>query len=302
MEFLDADTLSALLAIVVIDLVLAGDNALVIGLAARDLPKHLQRRVILWGTLGAVIIRCVMTLGVVWLLQIPGLLLVGGLALIWIARKLLTPEHKASALHHAPARTLGEAVRVIVIADAVMGIDNVIAIGGAARESEVLVVIGLLISVPIVVWGSQLVVKVITRYPWAILIGGLVLAWTAFSMVADEKLLQDVLERSPATKLAIGIAILAASIAPWLRQYLPARHQPLLVLLPGLAVWLLAFNIAGELLGWRTGTLPADATPWEMVLQFVKWTGWLPLAIGWLAVERRLKARAAARADQAHAT
>jgi YjbE family integral membrane protein len=289
--FLEADFLSALLAIVVIDLVLAGDNALVIGLAARDLPKHMQRKVILWGTAGAIIVRALMTIGVVWLLKIPGLLLVGGLALVWIARKLLTPADESASKSHAAARTLGEAIRIIVIADAVMGVDNVIAVGGAARESELLVILGLLISVPIMVWGSTIVLRIVTRYPAAIVVGGLVLAWTAFSMVIDDQFLAPWLERSPALKLALGLGILAMALAPWLERYLSTRHRPLLVLLPGLAIWLLGFHIAGELLGWHLRYIDADASLGEMALQLLKWLGWIPLAVAWLSFEHHRKAR-----------
>lgn len=151
--------LSALLAIVLIDLVLAGDNALIIGLVARNLPKESQNKVIFWGTFGAIAIRAFMAIIVVYILAVPGFMLVGGLALVWIARKLLTPEgggHEESHLAK-PATTFAGAVRTIVIADAVMGVDNVLAIGGAAHGSVLLIVLGLAISVPIIVWGSKLV-------------------------------------------------------------------------------------------------------------------------------------------------
>ena len=157
-EFLSAGFLSALLAIVLIDLVLAGDNALIIGLVARNLPKTTQRKVIFWGTFGAIAVRAVMAILVVYILDLPGFMLAGGLALVWIARKLLTPdpEHQASHAGAAPAATFAGAVRTVVVADAVMGVDNVLAIGGAASGSVLLIVLGLAISVPIIVWGSQL--------------------------------------------------------------------------------------------------------------------------------------------------
>jgi YjbE family integral membrane protein len=128
------DFLSALAAIVVIDLVLAGDNAIVIALAARQLPRQLQRRAVLWGTLGAVLVRASLTVGVLWLLQVPGLMLAGGALLAWIAYRLLTGGDDAKGRDIAPAVGFWSAMRTIVIADAVMGLDNVLAVAGAAKD------------------------------------------------------------------------------------------------------------------------------------------------------------------------
>ena len=181
MEFLTPQFLSSLAAIVVIDLMLAGDNAIVIALAARNVPAHLQKRVIAWGTVGAIAVRSLMTLVVVWLLQIPGLLFIGGALLIWIAYKLLLPDEAAEGEHGALGKANGfwGAMRTIVIADAVMGLDNVLAVAGAAHGNYVLVVLGLLISVPIVVWGSQWLLKWVERYPVIVYLGAGVLAGTA---------------------------------------------------------------------------------------------------------------------------
>src|SRR6201747_719680 len=123
MELFSTAWLSALLAIVLIDLVLAGDNAIVIALAARKLPPHLQTKAIVWGTIGAIVVRTVMTVGVVWLLKIPGLMLVGGLGLLWIAYRLLAP-HDDGPSHEPTATTFWGAMQTIVIADALMGVDN----------------------------------------------------------------------------------------------------------------------------------------------------------------------------------
>lgn len=183
MEFL-----SALLAIVVIDLVLAGDNAIVIGLAARNLPKHQQKKAIFFGTFGAIILRIAATVGVVWLLKIPGLLVIGGLLLIWIAYKLLTEEKGEEDIK--ASTSLWAAVRTIIIADAAMGIDNVLAIAGAANGHILTVIIGLLISIPIVVWGSTLILKWMERFPVIITIGAGVLAWTASKMIASEPMFE----------------------------------------------------------------------------------------------------------------
>src|SRR4051794_1025383 len=127
MEFLTLHFFSALFAIVLIDLVLAGDNAIVIALAARSLPTHLRRKAIVWGTVGAIVVRSAMTVGVVWLLQIPGLMLAGGLGLLWIAYKLLVPAGEED--EHGPvASTFWGAMKTIVVADALMGIDNVLGV------------------------------------------------------------------------------------------------------------------------------------------------------------------------------
>ncbi|WPB56862.1 TerC family protein [Xylophilus sp. GOD-11R] len=190
MEFLSAPWWSALLAIILIDLVLAGDNAIVIALAARRLPQHLQKKAIVWGTVGAIIVRSAMTVGVVWLLKIPGLMLVGGLGLLWIAYKLLADQgHDDGEEHASGASTFWGAMRTIVIADALMGIDNVLGVAGAAHGSFDLVVIGLLISVPIVVFGSSLVLKLVERFPVIIQLGAAVLAFTAAKMIVNEGLL-----------------------------------------------------------------------------------------------------------------
>jgi YjbE family integral membrane protein len=182
---------SALLAIILIDLVLAGDNAIVIALAARNLPAHLQKKAIVWGTVGAIVVRSVMTVAVVWLLQIPGLMLVGGLGLLWIAYKLLADTGEGE--HQGPvASTFWGAMKTIVVADALMGIDNVLGVAGAAQGSFDLVIIGLLISVPIVVFGSTLVLKMVERFPIIIKLGAAVLAFTAAKMIVSEELLDPI--------------------------------------------------------------------------------------------------------------
>lgn len=190
--------ISALAAIVVIDIVLAGDNAIVIALAARSLPAHLQKRAILWGAIGAIGVRSLMTVAVVALLKIPGLLAVGGLLLIWIAWKLLQPEDGEGHEQGAGATTFWGAMRTIVIADAVMGLDNVLAVAGAAHGSYLLVVVGLAISVPIVIWGSTIVLRVVERYPGVVYIGAGVLVWTAVKMVVSEPLVKPILATLPA--------------------------------------------------------------------------------------------------------
>ena len=194
MDPFSIEFLAALGAIVVIDLVLAGDNAIVIALAARNVPKHLQKRAILWGTAGAIAVRTAMTLIVVWLLNIPGLLFAGGAMLVWIAYKLLRPEEEnGDGAGINGASTLWGALKTIVVADMVMGLDNVLAVAGAAHGSFMLVALGLLVSIPIVVWGSTLLLRFVERYPAFVYLGAGVLAWTAVKMITGEPLLKDAL-------------------------------------------------------------------------------------------------------------
>ena len=205
--------LSALLAIVVIDLVLAGDNAIVIALAARGLPPHLQKRAIVWGAVGAIAVRTVMTALVVWLLKIPGLLLLGGALLVWIAYRLLVPDESEHGGHNSPAvTTFWAAMRTIVIADALMGLDNVLAVAGAAHGSYLLVVVGLVISIPIVVWGSTLVLKVVDRYPGVVYLGSGVLVLTAVKMMSSEPAIQPWLREAP---ISVALAYLLIPLVLW---------------------------------------------------------------------------------------
>ncbi len=201
MELFSTAWWSALMAIILIDLVLAGDNAIVIALAARQLPPHLQRRAIMWGTVGAIVVRTIMTLCVVWLLKIPGLMLVGGLGLVWIAYKLLADTGEEE--HSGPAvNTFWGAMKTIVVADALMGIDNVLGVAGAAHGAMDLVVLGLLISVPIVVFGSTVVLKLVERFPVIIQLGSAVLAFTAAKMIVNEPFLDSVYDDSAAARIA----------------------------------------------------------------------------------------------------
>lgn len=235
MDLFSAEFVSALLAIIVIDLVLAGDNAIVIALVARKLPHHLQRITILGGTIGAVVVRIVMTLAIVWLLNVPGLLLVGGLLLVWIAYMLLAPIQEEQKGVHLSGESIGlwAAIRTIVVADAVMGLDNVLGVAGAAQGEFLLVIIGLLISVPIMIAGSTLILRWVERYPVIIYFGAAVLAWTAVKMMRSEPMLSEFFSRSAFAiwltyGLVIGGIILSglfrnAPIKPTHREGMP-RH------------------------------------------------------------------------------
>lgn len=233
MDLFSAEFFSALIAIIIIDLVLAGDNAIVIALVARKLPQHLQRITIIGGTVGAVVVRIAMTVAIVWLLNVPGLLLVGGVLLVWIAYKLLAPV-QAEKKHAEVAGSrvgLWAAIRTIIVADAVMGMDNVLGVAGAAHGNFMLVVLGLLISVPIMVLGSTLILKWVERYPVIIYIGAAVLAWTAATMISNEPVVQQYLQEQQVLEwllygLIVGGVVLSgllrnAPIKPTRREATP---------------------------------------------------------------------------------
>ena len=187
MELFGTEFFSGLLAIILLDLVLAGDNAIVIAMAARSLPNGLQKRAVFWGSFGALAIRVLLTTVAVYLLELPGLMLAGGLLLLPIAWELLQ-QNSASRHEVGTADTLAGALRTIIIADALMGMDNVLAIAGASKGHLGLIALGLLISVPLVVWGSTLIIKLIERFPIIICFGAGAIAWTAARMLASDRL------------------------------------------------------------------------------------------------------------------
>lgn len=175
------------LQIVLIDLVLAGDNALVIALAVRTLPEREQLWGRIWGTGGAVFLRVIFVAIITYLLRIPLLQVVGGLVLIWIAIKLVRPagEQEEQA---RPGASLREAIRIIIVADVAMSLDNVIAIAGAAKGDFKLVIFGLLLSIPLVVWGSGLLARLMNRFRLIIWLGGAVLGYVAGHMIFKDPL------------------------------------------------------------------------------------------------------------------
>ena len=268
---------SALLAIIVIDLVLAGDNAIVIGLAARNVPRERQRKVVLWGTAGAIVVRVLLTGVVVWLLKIPGFLLVGGAALVWIAWKL-TQGGGGDGPAVKSEQSVGGAIRTIIIADAVMGVDNVLAVGGAANGSMLLVVIGLAVSVPIVVWGSTLVLKWVERFPQIMWLGAAVLGWTAAKMIASEPLLAPFHADYPWLRTLLYVLIVGGLVAvPVWRALSPDRRAQAGVLVIA-AVWLAAWGYVEERLG--VGLDLSDGWQWDSdTIGLVRWIGWIPLAL-----------------------
>ena len=186
MELFTLQALWAFLAIILIDIVLAGDNALVIGMAANKLPPELRKKAIFWGTFGAIAIRFISVAALTYLLMIPGLRAIGAAALIWIGWKLVFDHGE----HNIEAKdTFWGAIGTIVVADAVMGIDNALGIAAAAQGNFVLVVAGLLISVPIILFGATLVSKILERYPDTVFLGSFVLFAVAMLMLMKEPLM-----------------------------------------------------------------------------------------------------------------
>jgi len=239
MEVFTAAGFSALLQVIAIDLVLAGDNAIVIGLAAAGLPTDQRKKAILVGIAAATILRIAFALITQQLLQIgPILLIAGGLLLLYVCwkmwRELSTShaeEHEATealantdydkdgTVAKGPRKTFAQAAWQIVIADVSMSLDNVLAVAGAANGSIGLVVAGLLISIPIVVWGSTLVLRLLERYPNLLYVGGAILAWTAAKMLVSEPLFKDTLDDRPGVATA-AIAVIVGGVVggAWLRK------------------------------------------------------------------------------------
>ena len=196
--FTDPEFWTRWLQIVLIDLALAGDNALVIALAVRGLPERQQFWGRIWGAGGAVTLRVIFIGMVMWLLKVPLLQLLGGLALIWIAFKLVRPA-RATVEEVRAGASLREAVRIIIVADLVMSLDNVIAIAAAAGGDMVLVIFGLLLSIPLVVWGSGLLARLMSRFPWVIWLGGGVLGYVAVEMIFHDPIVVKWVGPSAAT-------------------------------------------------------------------------------------------------------
>ncbi len=218
MDFSSPQFWLAVLQIVAIDIVLGGDNAVVIGLACRKLPDQQRRYGIFWGMVGAIGLRVILIFFAVTLLAVPFLKLVGALLLLWIGVKLLLPE--ADDGHNIQANaTLFAAIKTIIVADAVMSLDNVIAIAGAAGDSRGLVIFGLLLSVPIIVLGSQLVIKLMDRFPFVVVAGGALLGWIAGGMVVGDVAvsawIQSTIPASQWVGPMVG-ALLVVALGKWL--------------------------------------------------------------------------------------
>ncbi len=179
--------LMSLISIVIIDLVLSGDNAVVIAMATVKLPVHQRSRAILWGSLGAIGLRVILTVLVSYLLQVPLLQAIGGLLLVFIAHKLLSQHHDDESVN--ASSSFWSAIRTIIAADFVMSLDNILAVGGASHGNVVLLLIGLFLSMTLIMWGSTLIAKLMERIPAFVYVGAGILVWTAGKMVVDDRYL-----------------------------------------------------------------------------------------------------------------
>ena len=225
MEYFNDAWVIAVLQIIAIDIVLGGDNAIIIALACRNLPKHQRRAGILWGTAGAIILRVILVFFATSLMGIPGLRLIGGILLIWIGVKLLTEveTHDLDGKINQSSNLL-TAIRTIIIADFVMSLDNALAITAAAKGDIGLVVFGLLLSVPIIIWGSALILRLMERFPVIITAGAGLLGWLGGGLMISDKLLAEFTAMSPpaAPTLATTIgAIFVIAIGRFLAKPKP---------------------------------------------------------------------------------
>jgi len=204
----------AALEIIVINILLSGDNAVVIALACRNLPKKLRRLGIFWGVIGAVVLRIILTFFAVQLLLLPYLQLVGGALLIWIGIKLVA-EDEGDGPEVAASDRLLSAVKTVIVADLVMSIDNVIGVAGAAKGSLLLLVFGLVVSIPLVVVGAQLIMKLIERFPWLVIAGGGLLGYIAGEIATTDTAVKPWIDANAPTlhyvAPAVGIAIVVAA-------------------------------------------------------------------------------------------
>ncbi|WGS49282.1 TerC family protein [Paraburkholderia sp. D15] len=190
LEFLATLHWGAVVQIIVIDILLGGDNAVVIALACRNLAPSQRTQGVLWGTVGAIVLRIALIAFAVALLDVPLLKFAGGLLLLWIGVRLMAPAHDVHE-HIKPADKLLSAIRTIIVADAVMSLDNVIAIAGAAEAADpdhrlALVIFGLVVSIPLIVWGSQLVLKLLDRFPVVVTLGAALLGWIAGGLIVND--------------------------------------------------------------------------------------------------------------------
>lgn len=228
MDFADAAFWVALMQIIGVNIVLSGDNAVVIALAARSLPPKQQKAAVMWGSGAAVIMRIVLTIIAVEMLKWPYLKLIGAVLLLWIAVKLLIPEDGEEDGITASG-SMAAAIKTILIADLVMSLDNVIAVAAAAKGSLTLLILGLGISIPLVIFGSTLLLKLMDRYPIIITIGAALLGWVAGEMAITDPLVKDWINANMAW-LHYAAPATGALFVVLLGRYLAARvsqeHKP----------------------------------------------------------------------------
>lgn len=234
-QFLTPEFWVAVGQIIMIDILLGGDNAVVIALACRKLPPAQRTKGIIWGTVGAIVLRVILIFFALTLLAIPFLKIVGALLLVWIGIKLIAPDDEGGHEVAASDKLLA-AIKTIIVADLVMSVDNVIAIAGAAEgaggdHKMPLVIFGLLVSIPIIVWGSQLVIKLMDRFPSIILIGGMLLGWIAGTMaVSDPALINpEIVKQMPklveSSTLRYGAGVAGALLVLALGKWIAARRR-----------------------------------------------------------------------------
>lgn len=214
--------------IIAIDILLGGDNAVVIALACRQLPAHQRLKGILWGTAGAIVLRVILIAFALTLLQVPFLKLVGAALLVWIGIKLLAPHDEEAHAKIPGNEKLWAAVKTVIVADLVMSIDNVIAIAGAAdaagsQHQMPLVIFGLLVSIPIIIWGSQLVLKLMDRFPAIITLGGMLLGWIAGTMAHSDPAMRGWLPQT--TYWSWGLGLLGMALVLLVGTLTRQRHQ-----------------------------------------------------------------------------
>jgi hypothetical protein len=226
-EFLTAHFWVAVGQIILIDILLGGDNAVVIALACRQLPESQRLKGVIWGTVGAILLRVALIAFAITLLQVPFLKIAGAALLIWIGVKLITPHDEDAHGNIQASDKLWSAVKTVIVADLVMSIDNVIAIAGAAQNAGeqhqmALVIFGLVVSIPIIVWGSQIVLKLMDRFPVIILLGGMLLGWIAGGMFQTDPMLKDLIPQEQFWHYALGAA--GALLVLAIGQALKARR------------------------------------------------------------------------------
>ena len=208
---MDMDFIVALMQIMMVNIVLSGDNAVVIALAARNLPARQQKLAVLWGCGGAIALRIVLTVVAVALLKIPFLQFFGALLLVWIAIKLLIEDDEGGAHHHAHDSMFG-AVKTILIADVVMSLDNTLAVAGVAKGDWSLLIAGLVLSIPLIVFGSTVIMKAIDRFPIIVYIGAGLIAYTAGEMIDSDQAIQPYLPSIFHGTVYLAIALTAGVI------------------------------------------------------------------------------------------
>jgi len=219
MEWTDSQFWVAVFQIIAIDIVLGADNAVVIALACRRLPEKQRNQGIFWGVVGAIGMRFLLVSFALNLLTLPFLKIVGAILLLWIGVKLMLPEPASKGLVVSDNPTLLGAIKTVIIADTVMSLDNVIGIAGAARDSLVLVMFGLVFSVPIIVWGSKLIMKWMERFPIIVVIGAGLLGWIAGGMLTTDTVSQEWVETQAAYLhwlIPACSALLVVGIGKWL--------------------------------------------------------------------------------------